>query len=260
MFELDVWNVAILVVAGSAAGAINTLAGGGMMITLPTMVFLGIPETVANGTSRLGILFQATSSALSYRRRGALELGHLKHVVPPVVVGATLGSVLGARLPDHVFRWIFGGVMFAFAGLLLRRPRPRDEAVRSEPNARYHRTLTRWLILVPVGIYGGMVQAGMGYVVLGAMTVGLGFSLMEANILKVAVIGAYTPIAVGVFLAYGQLNVFAGLVLAVGQAVGAWFGARLALERGVSLVRGVLLAVIVLSGLQLLGFWKWLGF
>ncbi|MEO1174541.1 MAG: sulfite exporter TauE/SafE family protein, partial [Myxococcota bacterium] len=189
MPDLDLLAFIVLVAGGVAAGFINTLAGGGMMVTLPLMVFLGIPETLANGTSRFGILFQATSSAWAYYRKRVLDLPRLARVIPPVVVGAAAGALVGARLPNEVFRMIFGAVMVAFAGLLLRKPRPSDGETRSELHPRFDSTIVRWLVLVPVGVYGGMIQAGMGYVVIAALTIGFRFSLMEANILKVALIG-----------------------------------------------------------------------
>lgn len=253
MPDLDLIALAVLVVGGAAAGLINTLAGGGMMVTLPLMVFLGLPETLANGTSRFGILFQATSSAMAYTRKGVLDLARLRQVVPPVLAGALVGALVGARLPNEVFRAIFGVVMIAFAALLLRKPKQSDGETRSELHPRFDSAALRWLILLPVGVYGGMIQAGMGYVVIGALTLGFRFSLMEANILKVALIGAYTPIAVLVFALNGQLSVLAGSALAVGQALGAWIGAHVALERGVGLVRAVLLAVIGVSSLHLFG-------
>lgn len=258
MFELDLASGLALTLAGVAAGFVNTLAGGGMMITLPVMVFVGLPETLANGTSRFGILFQTSSSAWAYYRKKVLDLSRLGRVIPPVLVGAAIGAVAGANLPDRVFRLIFGAVMVAFAALLLRKPRKADGDVHSTLNARFSNPWTRWLILVPVGLYGGMIQAGMGYVVLGALTVGFGFTLMEANILKVALIGAYTPLVVAIFLAHDELNLPVGLLLAVGQAAGAWLGAHVALDRGVGVVRAMLLIVIGVSSLQLFGVWAWL--
>ncbi len=258
MFEIDLISAIALTAAGVAAGFVNTLAGGGMMITLPVMVFVGLPETLANGTSRFGILFQTSSSAWAYYRKNVLDTARLKRVVPPVLLGAAIGAFAGANLPDQVFRLIFGGVMIAFAALLLKKPKKADNEVRSTLNSRFDSAWTRWLILVPVGLYGGMIQAGMGYVVLGALTVGFGFTLMEANILKVALIGAYTPMVVAIFLGHGELNILVGVLLALGQAAGAWIGAHVALDRGVGLVRGMLLLVIGLSSLQLFGVWGWL--
>ncbi|MEL6544701.1 MAG: sulfite exporter TauE/SafE family protein [Myxococcota bacterium] len=258
MFEIDVISAIALTAAGVAAGFVNTLAGGGMMITLPVMVFIGLPETLANGTSRFGILFQASSSAWAYYKKGVLNLERIKLVVPPVLVGAIVGAFAGANLPDHVFRFLFGGVMVVFAALLLKKPSKTDGEVSSTLSPRFYSPWARWLILVPVGLYGGMIQAGMGYVVLGALTLGFRFTLMEANILKVALIGAYTPVVVAIFLGHGELNILVGALLAVGQATGAWFGAHLALERGVGLVRAMLLTVIVISSMQLFGVWAWL--
>lgn len=257
---MDAWTVLFLAVGGVAAGFVNTVAGGGMMITLPLLVFAGLPETVANGTARIGVLAQGISSSWTYHRDGALNVSRFGPVLPPVILGAGVGAYIGANLSDEVFRFIFGGVMLGFGVLLVTKPRARDADLHSEDlSARYQSLWIRWLILVPVGVYGGMIQAGMGYVVIAALTLGFRFSLMEANVLKVVIVAAYTPLVLGVFWSQGQTQWPPGLVLAGGQTVGAYLGARFALRRGVKVVRYMLLLVIVVSGLQLLGAWRHLA-
>ena len=96
MFDCDIVSAIALAAGGVAAGFVNSLAGGGMMISVPVMVFIGLPETLANGTSRFGILFQASSSAWAYYKKGVLDLERSKLVVPPVLLGAIVGAFAGA--------------------------------------------------------------------------------------------------------------------------------------------------------------------
>jgi uncharacterized membrane protein YfcA len=165
-------------------------------------------------------------------------------------LGALLGSAVASRLPDSGFRHLLGWVMLGCALLVAFNPRglyARGE--RAEPRMSAQRV---WPTLLVIGLYGGMIQAGVGYLILGGLTLVIGLPLLQANILKVALVFAYTPIALGAFLLEGRLDPALGLILAAGQALGGYLGARAALARGEGLIRIFLLAVVVASALKLL--------
>ncbi|MDX1568166.1 MAG: sulfite exporter TauE/SafE family protein [Longimicrobiales bacterium] len=109
---------------GLAAGTLNVLAGGGSALTLPLLIFLGLPPTVANGTNRVAILAQNVAAALAFRRHGISTEGLLWTAVPPALVGAGLGTWTALVVGDAAFQRILSGVMVFIAVWMVWRPLP----------------------------------------------------------------------------------------------------------------------------------------
>jgi uncharacterized membrane protein YfcA len=240
-----------LLAAGVVAGYLNVLAGGGSLLVVPLLIFLGLPEGVANGTSRLAIAVQALAAVLKYRAEGRINVPLARAVVPPALLGALAGALCATRLSNGAFRSILTWVMIVCAAFVVVEPflfRSGARAPRSEPVLSPPKT---WLTMGIVGFYGGMIQAGMGYVQLCGSVLVLGIALIEASILKMVVVACYAPFALAIFAANGMVHWRAGLLLAVGQGCGAWLGAHAALRFGERLVRAALAAVVVLSAIKL---------
>ena len=236
-----------LLLAGAASGFLNVVAGGGSLITVPLLIFLGVPETTANGTSRLAIFVQCVPALIAYRRAGQLDLALLRTLGMPALAGALLGALVGARMPDSGFRTLLGAVMLACAVLVVVKPPVR--AANAVPVLTPTRVVP---LLFAIGVYGGLVQASVGYLILAALTFALGLSLQAANVMKTALVALYTPLAIAVFAAHGRIDYASGAVLCVGSAVGGWLGANEALRRGERFIRIVLAVVVLASGLKLL--------
>lgn len=259
--SLDLATMALLALAGLVAGVLNTLAGGGSLLVVPMLIFAGLPETTANGTSRIALVFQNATAVTSYARAGQLDWRAAARVLPPLLVGAGLGAYAGASLADELFRDILAWVMLAVALLVIFDPqrRMRREVVGAEDSRRRLGRWQLWLVFVGVGAFGGMIQAGVGFLVLGALTLLAGMDLVRANALKVLLILAYTPLALGMFVLEGKVDWLLGLMVAGGQALGGWLGAAAAIERGEPLIRAFLAAAVVLTALHLLGVDAWLS-
>jgi len=239
--------VLALLLGGAASGFLNVVAGGGSLITVPLLIFLGLPETTANGTSRLAIFVQCIPALITYRRAGQLDVTLLRKLGPPAVAGAALGALVGARLPDAGFRALLGAVMLACAVLVVVKPKLR--AADAEPRLSATRVVP---LLSAIGLYGGLVQASVGYLILAALTFGLGLALQAANVMKTVLVALYTPLAIAVFAAHGRIDLQSGAILCVGSALGGWLGANAALRRGERFIRVVLAIVVLASGLKLL--------
>ena len=252
MATLDPWVVAALLAVGLAAGFMNVVAGGGSLLTMPLLIFLGLPESTANGTARVAIFVQNFSAVLKYRKEGRLDLALAGRMLLPALMGALLGAYLASQISDDGFRNILGWVMLVAALLVAANPRPAMERAGAAADRQlgWQRV---WPVLMAIGFYGGMIQAGVGYLILASFTFVLGMPLLEANIMKVLVVFAYTPIALTIFFVEGMVDLLLGIVLAVGQAAGGWIGAAVALERGAGLIRGLLVVAVILSGVKLLG-------
>jgi uncharacterized protein len=169
----------------------------------------------------------------------------------PTLVGALAGAYLATRVSDESFRVVLVTAILLAAGTLLAQPwipalQPSKDKLQARP---------AWLVAVlmlGVGVYGGFLQAGVGFVLLAVLAMGAGLPLVDANIQKVSVVLCYTPIAIGMFMLEGKINFEAGLALAAGQAVGAWFAAGLALQKGDKLIRTMVAVVLLLSVLKLM--------
>ncbi len=240
-----------LVAAGFAAGFVNTLAGSGSLITLPLLIFLGLPAPVANGTNRVAILLQNVVAVASFRRRGHFEGRRLLVLAAPAVVGALVGARIAVGLDEEAMRRTIGLLMLAMGVVVLLRPRRWIEG-HAERAARRPGAAQLGLFFL-IGVYGGFIQAGVGIFLLAALVLGSGLDLVRANAAKVAIVLAFTVFALAVFVRHGQVDWTVGLVLAAGNMLGAWTAARLAVTRGAELVRWVLVAVVLASGAILVG-------
>jgi hypothetical protein len=240
----------MLALCGTAlgAGVVNTLAGGGSLLTVPLLVLLGLPGGVANGTNRIGVLLQSSVAAWRFR---ALGVGGLREAVPvllPVAAGSLLGAWGISQVSDGLFERAFGVVMLLLLVPLLREA-TITRPVRVEPPSHLG---PRWaLVFFAIGLYGGAFQAGVGIPLLFALS-HAGFDLVRGNAIKVIVNAVLTATAVPVFIFAGQIFWLPAAIVALGYAAGAVLGARLAVRGGEKLIRPVLaLAVIALAGKML---------
>jgi uncharacterized membrane protein YfcA len=244
-------QVAALLCVGVAAGFINVVAGGGSLLSVPLLIFLGLPETIANGTSRLAILTQSVSAVVAYERAGRIDRTLLVRFSLPALLGAGVGAYGATQLADDSFRAILGWVMLGCAVFVVSNPGLGAAQAGAPAAARLGRAWV-WPTLFAIGLYGGAIQAGVGYLVLAALALLLRVDLVQANILKVVLIGLYTPLTLAIFVWQGQVDLWLGLVLAAGQAVGGWLGAAATLQRGERFIRITLAVVVIASGLKLL--------
>jgi len=243
----DVTTWILLAFGGLVAGVINTLAGGGSLITVPLLVFLGLPATIANGTNRIGVLFQNAVSTWRFRREGLDGLRGAKPVLIPVLVGSFIGAAIASRMSADAFRQVFGVAMIALLYPTLRGARRRGDDDNPSPRSRG----MNGLIFFGIGLYGGALQAGVGLFLIAALARS-GLDLVRANSIKVVIIGALTLVAVPVFVVQGQVDWKLATALVVGFAVGGEIGARAAVKGGERLIRPVLvLAVLAMSGRML---------
>ncbi len=235
----------LLVFAGLAAGVANTLAGGGSLLTVPLLVILGLPGTLANGTNRIGVLLQSGVAAWRFRSEGVSGFGHALPVLLPVAAGSVLGALLVSRLADATFERLFGVVMLALLVPTLRRRPGQPGAGRAWPRG------VATAVYFGVGLYGGAFQAGVGLVLLFALS-HAGLDLVRANAVKVVVVAALTAVAVPVFVLEDQVAWLPAALVAAGFATGGAVGARLAVRGGERLIRPVLVvAVLALAGRML---------
>ncbi len=243
---MDLLDVVLLVAGGLAAGVVNTIAGGGSLLTVPLLVLAGVPGNVANGSNRIGILTSTAGAAAAFRRLGVAGITRVVPVLVPVAVGAVAGALLVGRMADETFERVFGLLMVPLLLLSLRPPRARLNG-----GTGWSAPVTS-VVFLGIGAYGGAFQVGIGLLLVLALSRS-GIDLVVANNIKVLVVLAVTLAALPVFLLGGQVDWPPALVLAAGYGVGGVLGARVTVAGGERLIRPVLVvAVLGLAG-RLLG-------
>jgi uncharacterized membrane protein YfcA len=227
-------TVLLLLGTGLAAGFVNTVAGGGSVISLPVLVEI-VGASVANGTNRVAILMQNMVGAVSFHRGGKVSWSLVKVILAPIVTGAACGAWVATLIPADAMKRIFGLVIVLVALSVLVRP----SRWMGEGTPRLKEPW-RSLAFFGIGLYGGFVQAGVGFLVLAALVIGGGLGLVKGNAAKVVVILAYTPVTLLLFARASQVDVKAGLVLGAGNMTGALIASRLAITKGAGWIRWVL--------------------
>jgi uncharacterized membrane protein YfcA len=257
MTDLPWYFYLAIIAAGFGAGFVNILAGSGSLITLPLLIFLGLPANVANGTNRVAIVMQNVVGVSSFQRRGVLDLRAGLLLAAPAVIGSILGAQIAVNLNEEVMRTVIGALMVFMMVVILIRPNRWLEGRGEVENHRL--TPIQILIFFAIGVYGGFIQAGVGIFLLAGLVLSVGYDLVRGNAVKVFIILCLTAAALVVFILNDQVVWAIGLILGIGNMLGAWVAARLAVERGATFVRWVLIAVVAVSGAKLLGVFDWVG-
>lgn len=237
-----------LIVAGFFAGIINTIAGGGSFLTLPALMMFGLPPNIANATNRVAVLFSSGSAVATFYRRGYLDRKLANKLTLPTILGVPVGALLVVKLPPAAFEPLFGFIFLAMAGVLMMNPKRILQAPEQSANVTWRVTLTFFAI----GVYVGFIQAGMGLLVLIAMSLFHAGDLVASNAIKNWIALFVTLTATIVFSFYGLIEWLPGLVMAVGNFVGGIVGAKLAISKGKRLIFGVLVTVMIATGLKLI--------
>ena len=244
--DLIWWKLVIIVAAGVVGGFINTIAGGGSMVTVPALMLLGMPADYANGTNRLGILQQSLTGIRGYNQSGKLDKGAVLPMVAPTLLGAVLGALAAIWVSPDALKFILLGAMIAMAVAMLVFPEVIAPPEGS-PNYRLTERPLGVLMMFGAGVYGGLVQAGVGFILLAALAVGLRYDLVRANALKVVCTALFSVAALSVFIASGHVDWIPGIALAAGNTVGALVSVRFALNVSQRVIRWVLFVMVCLT-------------
>lgn len=241
----------MLALAGGVAGFMNVMAGGGSLITLPILVFMGMDGPVANGTNRVAILVQNITATASFSGQGLSDFKLSLSLGLCALPGAALGAYLGTKIGGVWFNRILAGVMIGVLVLMSRKKR-NPEAVVGLQSTGAGRLVPAHLLMVAAGIYGGFIQAGVGFILMAILHKVLGLDLVRVNMHKVFIVGTYTLVALFIFAAKGEVLWIAGAVLALGNALGGWLATRLAIKRGEGLIRIILYLALVVMAVKLI--------
>ena len=246
------WYIILMVIgAGLLAGFINTLAGSGSLVSLPLLIFLGLDPSTANGTNRIAILLQNIVGVGSFHKEKQIEWKTDIRFAFPALLGAIIGSLIAVEIDEDIMGKVIGIVMILMLVVILLNPK---KLLKDNKEISSEKLWLKYIVLFFVGIYGGFIQAGVGIFILLGIAYTTGINLVRANAVKLLIILLYTPIALAIFIYYGQVNWKYGLILAVGNMIGAFLGTKVAIKQGPKFIRWVLIGIIIISAGKLLFF------
>ncbi|MFA8449073.1 MAG: sulfite exporter TauE/SafE family protein [Bacteroidales bacterium] len=245
------FEVISLVVAGLLVGFINTLAGGGSVISLSVLMLLGLSPSMANGTNRIAITIQTFTASLSFKKQNVLETKTAIRLAIPEIIGSLLGAWIAVDIPEWIFKRAMGVILLFM--LVLMSLKPQKYLYGKSDGKQSKLTYKSIILFFFIGLYGGFIHVGVGYILLAGIILGLGKDLVKANAIKVFMVLLYAPFTLLIFLLNDQVNWSYGLIMTIGNVVGALIAARLAVKKGVEFIRWVVIVVILITSMQLLG-------
>ena len=241
------------ILGGLVAGFINTLAGSGSLITLPILIFLGLDASMANGTNRLGVVFQTLVAVITLKKKGTLEGSENYWLILPAILGAIPGAMLAADMTDQTLKYTIGGVMLL---MLIPVMMNANQWLREKPGDE--KASRKWYVILSftlIGAYGGFIQAGVGILLLAGMVLLAQLTMAKANALKNLIVLCFSIPALLVFLYNDQVDWKIGALMASGQMLGGWLAAKYAMDHSQASVwvRRLLIVMIAASAFKLFG-------
>ncbi|MCF7824789.1 MAG: sulfite exporter TauE/SafE family protein [Candidatus Marinimicrobia bacterium] len=248
--NMNALNLLAILLIGAGAGFINVLAGGGSFLTLPLMIFLGLPPNLANGTNRLAIMMQNIFAVGRFVKKeinpGSFGIKAALFTVP----GGIIGAVLATQVSNAQFRVSLALVMIIMSIFtLITKGKHGNNPISPEQYT------ASWLgpgvAYFFVGIYGGYIQAGVGFLVLSVL-MWQNINLVHGNAIKLTIIIFFTAIALAIFAWNDQVNWGMGIVLGLGNMLGAWLGTHVAIKKGHDFIKGVVTIAVIIFAVKLL--------
>ena len=246
----EILKYIVMIVVGILAGIINTLAGGGSTLTLPVLILAGLPSPIANATNRVAIFFQNVTATTKFRSHGELQIKPVFPITVAAVIGSIIGSIFAVKLDSQTFDKILGiFLLFMLVFILL----PKKKQTKKEQNIP---VFVELIIFFGIGLYGGFIQAGVGFLFLGALNLLSNKDLIKSNAIKVFIVGTYTFFALVVFIIADKIVWKYGIILAIGNSIGAYIGVKLAIKKGEIIIKIILTIAILTSFMKLFGILK----
>ncbi len=247
---MDILKQLLIIGVGFIAGFLNTVAGGGSLISLPVLIFLGLPGSVANATSRVAIMAQNVFAVTGFNSKGIkLPMPYSLFLAVASLIGGFIGARLAVDIRDALFNRILAIIMVVvvISIALEKRFQYRQQAERLTLTSQ----IAGVLAFVLLGIYGGFIQAGIGFLVIAALSHIHHFSLVKTNYIKVFAALLYTGISIIVFTLENKIAWVTGLVLAIGQGFGGWYASRWSVDKGDVWIRRIMVVAVIILAIKL---------
>ncbi len=247
MPEIALQVLLLLFLAGLLAGFIDSIAGGGGMITIPAMLLAGIPPLQTLGTNKLQSLFGSASASWSYARHGHVDLRMQWPMALMAALGAVGGALLATVVPGDWLKMALPFLLIAIAVYFGLKPNIGDV----DKHRRMSVTAFGFGFVPVVGFYDGVFGPGTGsFLMLGFVSLA-GYGILKATAhTKFLNFGSNVG-GFAVFLATGAVLWKVGLAMGAGQFIGAQLGSRFAMKQGAKIIKPLLVTVSLLMSAKL---------
>jgi uncharacterized membrane protein YfcA len=249
---MDLAHISLLIVAGVAAGVVNAIAGGGSLITFPTLIAVGLPTVDANVTNSVSVFPGYVASVAGSRADLRGQSGRLKRILPTAMAGTAIGCVLLLSTPARAFEVIVPFLVLGAAATLAFQQRLRGLVGHPREMSDRRRIVTLQVVVFAGAIYGGYFGAALGVMYVAALALILDEPLNRINALKNVLSAAVGLVTVAIFAIFANIHWGAALTLAPATVVGGYAGARLARKLPARVLRVVIVAFGAAIGIVLL--------
>ncbi|MFO7611917.1 MAG: sulfite exporter TauE/SafE family protein [Clostridia bacterium] len=244
------FELLIILFTGLGAGFINVNAGGGSFLTIPVLIFTGLPPAMANGTNRVALAAANIIAVLNFRKNGYFDWKPALVLALPAAAGAIAGSFISINLPDELYNTILAIVIIIVLLVIVINP---QRFIKPPVTGVKTKTLVIGsFVFFFLGIYGGVVQAGAGFLIITSLVFLTGYSLVRINGMKVLIVLVYMSISLVIFIASGNVNWLYALVLSIGNGTGAYLGSLFAVRHGDKWIKAILVIASLIMALKLL--------
>ena len=243
------FDILILIGAGLFAGFVNTMAGGGSLLTLPLLIFLGLPPATANGTNRIAIIVSASSATLGFRSKNISSFPLSIYLGIAAFFGALIGSRIAVEIDGLLFNKILAIIMIVVVVLMVFKPNYKADLLQARTTGKT--LIWSMVAFFFIGIYGGFINAGIGFIIMLFLNYVNKLDLVRVNATKVTLVLIYTTAALATFILSGHIDLKYGIALAVGNAAGAFFASRYAVKKGEGVIKTVMMIMVVAMSVKL---------
>ena len=244
---MELLDYVLILGVGLVAGFLNVVAGGGSLLALPILIFLGLPSPIANATNRIALFFQNLSAVLGFQSKGVSVYPYSIYMGISALVGSVFGALISVNLEEKLFNRILAVVMVLV--IVLTFFNINKKIAKSKKKMDQKRQIIGVIVFFFIGIYGGFIQAGVGFIIIATLANITDLSLVKINAVKVFVILLYTTSALAIFIYNDMINWHYAITLAIGNAIGAWITSRWSVKAGDKWLKPIL--IVTITGLAI---------
>jgi len=246
---LEWYYYLLLIGVGFVVGFINTVAGGGSLLALPTLIFLGLPSAVANGTNRVAVVIQSAMAMAGFKSKGVTSYPFSIYLGISALLGSLIGAYVAIDIKGETFNRILSVVMLIVVLIIIFQPKVNLGEMQERLTGKY-----LWLSIIAFflfGIYGGFINAGLGFLMMIFNHSVNRMSLVRTNATKAVVVLFYMTASLLVFAFYDKVNWEMGLILALGNGAGAWVASRFSVRKGDGFIKAFLVVSVIAMAIKL---------
>jgi len=238
---MDFSEIFLLLIVGLISGMVNTVSGGGSLLTLPILIFIGLPPNVANGTNRVQLVLQNLFAVYGFKSKGISNFKFSSWLSFSAIIGSIIGVQIAVDIPEEIFKKTLSVIMiFVLFSLFLKKNNFKEFS-----NQNIKNKLLSIILFFFVGIYGGFIHAGVGFIILTILSNINNIKLSNGNSIKVFVAFAFSISSLLFFFLEDKINWVYGINLGFGSALGGWLASRWSVNKSdftIKIILGITLS------------------